>query len=159
MKHPDLFAAPAPARAIIYCDGACSGNPGPGGFGFVLTFADGAVVEGYGYVAHTTNNRMELQAAIEALRRAGSCPVDLHTDSQYLQKGITKWLPGWRRKNWRTTGGQPVKNVDLWQTLDALTRTRDVRYFWVRGHNGDPGNERADALARTAVRTRNTRID
>lgn len=130
-----------------YTDGACRGNPGPGGWGVVL-LADGSVKELSGGELGTTNNRMELTAAIralEALKRP--CRVDIYTDSTYVRSGITEWLPGWRRRGWRTAARKPVKNQDLWQALAALTDKHDVHWHWVRGHSGNAGNERADELA------------
>ncbi|MCW5648436.1 MAG: ribonuclease HI [Ramlibacter sp.] len=137
----------------IYTDGACKGNPGPGGWGVLLT--SGSIVkELFGGELGTTNNRMELTAVIEALAALKRpCAVTLHVDSQYVLKGITEWLPGWKAKGWRTASKQPVKNVDLWQRLDALVAGggHQIDWRWVRGHNGDPGNERADALANRGV--------
>lgn len=137
----------------IYTDGACKGNPGPGGWG-VLLKAAGTEKELFGGELGTTNNRMELLAvirALEALKRP--CAVTLYLDSQYVLKGITEWLPGWKAKGWRTAAKQPVKNVELWKTLDALVGSggHKIDWRWVRGHNGDPGNERADALANLGV--------
>ena len=137
----------------IYTDGACKGNPGPGGWG-VLLRSGGTEKELYGGEPGTTNNRMELLAvirALESLKRP--CQVTLYLDSQYVLKGITEWLPGWKAKGWRTAAKQPVKNVDLWQALDALVSKagHQIDWRWVRGHNGDPGNERADALANLGV--------
>jgi ribonuclease HI len=137
----------------IYTDGACKGNPGPGGWGVLLKSA-GTEKELFGGDPATTNNRMELLAvirALEALKRP--CRVALYLDSQYVLKGITEWLPGWKAKGWRTAAKQPVKNVDLWQALDALVSQggHEIEWRWVRGHNGDPGNERADALANLGV--------
>ena len=137
----------------IYTDGACKGNPGPGGWG-VLLKGGGTEKELYGGELGTTNNRMELLAvirALEALKRP--CEVTLYLDSQYVLKGITEWLPGWKAKGWRTAAKQPVKNVELWQALDALVSQggHKIDWRWVRGHNGDPGNERADALANRGV--------
>jgi ribonuclease HI len=135
----------------IYTDGACSGNPGPGGWGAILKWA-GHEKELKGGEAHTTNNRMELMAAIaalEALKR--DCVVDLHTDSQYLRNGIMTWIHGWKRNGWRTADKKPVKNVDLWQRLDAAITRHDVRWHWVKGHAGHDMNERADELARAAI--------
>ncbi len=134
--------------AEIYTDGACSGNPGPGGWGAVLRYR-GHVRELYGGdPGPTTNNRMELMAAIQALESlTRPVPVRLHTDSTYLRNGISKWLPGWKRNGWLTAEKQPVKNADLWQRLDAVVRRHDVEWRWVRGHAGNEGNERADALA------------
>jgi ribonuclease HI len=132
----------------IYTDGACSGNPGPGGWGAVLSY-NGREKELYGGEAgKTTNNRMELMAAIKALESlTRPVPVRLHTDSTYLRNGISRWLAGWKRNGWKTTDKHPVKNADLWQRLDAAAARHDVEWRWVRGHAGDPGNERADALA------------
>ena len=137
----------------IYTDGACKGNPGPGGWGVLLKGA-GTEKELFGGEMGTTNNRMELLAvirALEALKRP--CQVTLFLDSQYVLKGITEWLPGWKAKGWRTASRQPVKNVELWKTLDALVSQGGhlIDWRWVRGHDGDPGNERADALANLGV--------
>jgi ribonuclease HI len=135
-------------ESVIYTDGACSGNPGPGGWGAVLRYGD-HVKELHGGEASTTNNRMELMAAIsalEALSRPGT--VQLYTDSRYVLDGITKWLPNWERRGWLTAAKQPVKNVDLWQRLVAAKQPHEITWHWVKGHNGDPGNERADELAR-----------
>ncbi|MEY4711619.1 MAG: putative ribonuclease [Pseudomonadota bacterium] len=137
----------------IYTDGACKGNPGPGGWG-VLLKAGGTEKELCGGEPSTTNNRMELMAVIQALSALKRpCEVTLFLDSQYVLKGITEWLPGWKAKGWRTASKQPVKNVELWQQLDALVQQGGHRidWRWVRGHNGDPGNERADALANRGV--------
>jgi ribonuclease HI len=132
----------------IYTDGACSGNPGPGGWGVVLSYGGHRKELRGGEAAPTTNNRMELMAAIQALesltRRSN---VRLHTDSSYLRNGITNWLAGWKRNGWRTASKQPVKNEDLWRRLDSAAARHDVQWLWVKGHAGDPGNERADALA------------
>jgi ribonuclease HI len=135
----------------IYTDGACSGNPGPGGWGALLR-ADGKEKELSGYDPATTNNRMELLAVIEALR-ALKRPVAarVHTDSQYVQKGISEWIHGWKRRGWLTADRKPVKNADLWQALDAATRGHDIEWLWVRGHAGHVENERVDALARRAI--------
>ena len=138
---------------IIYTDGACKGNPGPGGWG-VLLRSEAAVKELYGGAAQTTNNRMELTAVIQALQALKRpCRVTLWLDSEYVRKGITEWLPGWKAKGWKTAARQPVKNVDLWQQLDALVQQggHAIDWRWVRGHAGDPGNERADALANLGV--------
>jgi ribonuclease HI len=138
-------------HVVIHTDGACSGNPGPGGWGAVLAFRD-RVKELKGGEPHTTNNRMELMAAIaafEALKRP--CLVDLHTDSQYLRNGILTWINQWKRNGWRTADKKPVKNVDLWQRLEAAMGKHQVRWHWVRGHAGDPMNERADELARAGI--------
>jgi ribonuclease HI len=132
----------------IYTDGACSGNPGPGGWGAVLIY-DGRERELYGgEAAGTTNNRMELMAAIQALESlTRPSTVRLHTDSSYVRNGITSWLNSWKRNGWRTASKQPVKNEDLWRRLDTAAARHDVHWLWVKGHAGNPGNERADALA------------
>jgi ribonuclease HI len=138
-------------HVTIHTDGACSGNPGPGGWGAILAFGE-REKELKGGEAQTTNNRMELRgaiAALEALTRP--CRVDLYTDSQYLRGGITAWIHGWKRNGWRTADRKPVKNVDLWQRLDAALRRHDVKWHWVRGHSGHDLNERADRLAREAI--------
>jgi len=136
----------------IFTDGACSGNPGPGGWGAVLRFGD-TEKELSGGEAHTTNNRMELMAAIAALEALKKpCAVALTTDSKYVMDGITKWMPGWKKKGWKTADNKPVKNVDLWQRLEAAAAPHKVRWHWVRGHDGHPENERADVLARDAIR-------
>ena len=135
----------------VYADGACRGNPGPGGWG-VLLKAKGVEKELFGGEPHTTNNRMELTAvirAIEALKRP--CTIRVYTDSQYVQKGISEWISAWKRRGWRTADKKPVKNVDLWQRLDALVSTHDIEWHWVRGHAGHDGNERADALANRGI--------
>ncbi|MGG6294482.1 ribonuclease HI [Leptolyngbya sp. AN02str] len=135
----------------IYTDGACSGNPGPGGWGTVIYFADGSVHELGGREAQTTNNRMEMQAAIAALQFVAESgqtqSLTLYTDSEYVKKGITEWIHGWKRKGWKTSTGKPVINQDLWQQIDQLNR-RSVTWQYVRGHAGNVGNERADAIAR-----------
>jgi len=131
----------------IYTDGACSGNPGPGGWGAVLTYR-GREREIFGGESATTNNRMELMAAIQALETlTRPTTVHLYTDSVYVRSGITSWLAGWKRNGWLTSGKQPVKNADLWRRLEAAAAPHQVQWRWVKGHNGDPGNERADALA------------
>ena len=138
-------------HVVIHTDGACSGNPGPGGWGAILTFGD-REKELKGGEADTTNNRMELMAAIsalEALKRP--CRIDLHTDSQYLRNGIMTWIANWKRNGWRTADKKPVKNVDLWQRLDAALGTHQLRWHWVKGHAGHDMNERADVLARQAI--------
>lgn len=138
-------------RVEIFTDGACSGNPGPGGWGAVLR-CDGVEKELSGGEKSTTNNRMEMMAAIqalEALKRPTA--VDLHTDSTYLRDGITKWIHGWKRNGWKTAAKKPVKNVDLWQRLETALERHDVSWHWVKGHAGHPENERADALARAGV--------
>ncbi len=137
-------------KIVIYTDGACKGNPGPGGWGALLRAADGAEKELCGGEPETTNNRMEMMAVIEALSALKRpCHVILFVDSQYVLKGMTEWLHGWKAKGWRTAAKQPVKNVDLWQRLDALVHQSEhrIEWQWVKGHAGDPGNERADALA------------
>jgi ribonuclease HI len=141
-------------EVIIYTDGACSGNPGPGGWGALLQCRDNER-ELSGGEAATTNNRMELMAVIEALN-ALKKPVRavVHTDSQYVQKGISEWIHGWKRKGWKTASGSPVKNVDLWQALDSAARVHQVEWKWVKGHAGHPENERVDRLARDAIPAR-----
>ena len=143
MQTPDV---------VIYSDGACKGNPGPGGWGAFLRFASstGAVHEKelFGGEAHTTNNRMELTAAVralEALKRP--CRVVLNTDSRYVMDGITKWLAGWKKRGWVNSAKEPVKNIDLWKALEAAAAPHEIEWRWVRGHSGDVDNERADALA------------
>jgi ribonuclease HI len=132
----------------VYTDGACSGNPGPGGWGVLLRYR-GHEKELYGGdPGPTTNNRMELMAAIQALEGlTRPAAVRLHTDSVYVRSGITSWLPGWKRNGWQTKERKPVKNADLWQRLDTAAHRHQVEWLWVKGHNGDPGNERADGLA------------
>jgi ribonuclease HI len=135
----------------IYCDGACRGNPGPGGWGALL-ISGSARRELSGYEAHTTNNRMELTAAIEALRALKRpVSVTVYTDSKYVCTGIEEWLPNWKERAWRTADKKPVKNVDLWQALDAARAPHRVRWQWVRGHDGNVGNEHVDALANAAI--------
>ena len=135
----------------IFSDGACSGNPGPGGWGALLRFRD-RERELSGFEAMTTNNRMELMAAIaalEALKRP--CRIRIHTDSRYLKDGITTWIHDWKRRHWRTADKKPVKNVDLWQRLEAALAQHEISWHWIRGHSGHAENERADALARAAI--------
>ena len=135
----------------IFTDGACSGNPGPGGWGAILRYGD-KVKELSGGEAATTNNRMELTAAIEALDALREpCTVDLYTDSNYVRDGIKGWIEGWKRNGWRTADKKPVKNVELWQSLDEARRRHKVTWHWVKGHAGHPENERADELARLAM--------
>jgi ribonuclease HI len=134
-------------QVVAYTDGACRGNPGPGGWGVVLRFG-ARERELWGGERATTNNRMELTAAIEALNALRErCHVSIYTDSKYVQSGITEWLPNWVRRGWRTAGRKPVRNQDLWEKLSALTKMHDVEWHWVRGHAGHPGNEQADLLA------------
>jgi ribonuclease HI len=138
-------------EVTIYTDGACKGNPGPGGWGAWLV-SGGHDKSLCGGEPLTTNNRMELTAVIEALAALKSrSSVDLHLDSEYVRQGITSWIHNWKRRGWRTADGKPVKNEDLWRRLDDLARSHDVRWHWVKGHNGNPGNERADALANRGV--------
>ena len=135
----------------IFTDGACRGNPGPGGWGVLLRY-NGHEKTLYGAEAQTTNNRMELMAAIkglESLKRP--CKVRLTTDSQYVMKGIQEWMHNWKKRGWKTAARKPVKNVDLWQRLDQVTREHDIEWTWVRGHTGHPENEQADALANKAI--------
>ncbi len=135
----------------IYTDGACKGNPGPGGWGALMRSGE-HVKELFGGEAGTTNNRMELKAVIEALNAlTRPCTVVVHTDSQYVQKGISEWIHGWKARGWKTAAKAPVKNVDLWQALDAAQARHTIEWRWVRGHNGHEGNERADALANRGV--------
>ncbi|WP_371437750.1 ribonuclease HI [Polaromonas sp.] len=148
-KTPDA----EPQHIVIYTDGACKGNPGPGGWGALLS-SGGAEKELFGGELGTTNNRMEITAVIEALAALKRpCKVTLYLDSEYVRKGITEWIHGWKARGWRTAAKAPVKNVDLWQRLDALVSTsgHKIDWRWVKGHAGDPGNERADALANKGV--------
>ena len=138
-------------KVIIHTDGACSGNPGPGGWGAILDY-NGTRKEIYGGEKQSTNNRMELKAAIEALnvlKRA--CDVEMHVDSQYVKDGITKWIHGWKRNGWKTADKKPVKNVELWQALDEAIQRHEISWHWVKGHAGHPENERADELARQGI--------
>ena len=138
-------------EVTIYTDGACSGNPGPGGWGALLQFGEHEK-ELKGGERNTTNNRMELTAAIAALETLKrTCKVHLHTDSTYLRDGMTSWIHNWKRNGWRTTAKKPVKNVDLWQRLDEAIQSHDIEWHWIKGHAGDPGNEAADALARQGL--------
>ncbi len=142
MKKPDI---------VIYTDGACSGNPGPGGWGALLEYG-GKKKELYGGEADTTNNRMELIAAIEALAALKKpCNVTLYTDSVYVKDGITIWIHNWRKNNWRTAAKKPVKNADLWQQLEAAHQRHEMNWQWIKGHAGHEGNERADELARMGI--------
>jgi len=141
-------------NVVIYTDGACKGNPGPGGWGVLLRSPDGSERELFGGERETTNNRMEMMAVIQALSALKRpCDVTLHLDSQYVLKGMTEWLAGWKSRGWKTAAKQPVKNVDLWQQLDQLVTTagHQIDWRWVKGHAGDPGNERADGLANRGV--------
>ena len=138
-------------KVIVHTDGACSGNPGPGGWGAILDYS-GTRKEIYGGEKQRTNNRMELKAAIEALnvlKRA--CDVEMHVDSQYVKDGITKWIHGWKRNGWKTADKKPVKNVELWQALDEAIKRHEITWHWVKGHAGHPENERADELARQGI--------
>jgi ribonuclease HI len=138
-------------RVSIWTDGACSGNPGPGGYGAILQF-NGREKEIGGGEPQTTNNRMELMAAIVALETlTRPCAVDLHTDSQYLRNGVTQWMRGWKARGWKTADNKPVKNVELWLRLEEAQARHEVAWHWVRGHAGDEMNERADALARAGM--------
>lgn len=135
----------------LYTDGACKGNPGPGGWGVLLQLGEHERTL-YGGDPETTNNRMELTAAIEGLKALKRpCRVDLYTDSSYVKDGITQWMVNWKRNGWKTAAKKPVANQDLWQALDALVNTHEVHWHWVKGHAGNPGNERADQLANQGV--------
>lgn len=139
------------SKVIIHTDGACSGNPGPGGWGAILDY-NGTRRELNGGAADTTNNRMEMLAAIEglnALKRA--CVVEMHVDSQYVKDGITKWIHGWKKNGWKTADKKPVKNLELWQALDTAIQRHTISWHWVKGHDGHPDNERADELARLGM--------
>ena len=143
--------SPAASHVIIHTDGACKGNPGPGGWGAILE-AGGKVKEMSGGEALTTNNRMELMGAIMALEAlTRPCKVDLHTDSKYVMDGITRWIHGWKARDWKTADRKPVKNEDLWKQLDAARARHDVRWHWVKGHAGHALNERADQLANRGI--------
>lgn len=138
-------------KVTLYTDGACSGNPGPGGWGAILLY-NGHERELSGGERETTNNRMEMMAVIEGLQALkGACEVAIYTDSTYVMKGMTEWLPGWKAKGWKNAAKKPVKNQDLWQMLDKEVQRHRVKWNWVKGHNGDPLNERADALAVGAI--------
>ena len=145
-------------KVTIYTDGACKGNPGPGGWGAILFYGD-KKKEISGGEAGTTNNRMELMAAIQALELLNRpCKVELHTNSQYVMKGIQEWIRGWKARGWKTADKSPVKNDDLWKRLDAARERHDVDWRWVKGHAGHPLNERADALANEGLRKANPRF-
>jgi ribonuclease HI len=138
-------------HVVVYTDGACSGNPGPGGWGAILIYGEKEKTLS-GFEANTTNNRMEMMAAIaalEALRQP--CQVELYTDSTYVMKGMSEWLPGWKARGWKTADKKPVKNAELWQRLEAAAEMHKVHWKWVKGHNGHVMNERADELARRAI--------
>ena len=153
ITHRDRQKPPSNGNSMleIYTDGACSGNPGPGGWG-VLILENGDERELSGGEAETTNNRMELKAAIEALKATSNAKaVSIYTDSQYVKNGITTWMAGWKRNGWKTSAKKPVKNKDLWEALDEATRAREIEWRWVKGHDGDAGNERADELARQGM--------
>ncbi len=138
-------------EVTIYTDGACSGNPGPGGWGVWLVSGKHSK-ELMGGMAETTNNQMELMAAIEGLKSLkSSCHVTLYTDSVYVKDGITKWIHNWKKNGWRTANRKPVKNAELWQALDVEVESHNITWHWVKGHNGDPGNEKADELARQGM--------
>jgi ribonuclease HI len=138
-------------QVTIYTDGACRGNPGPGGWGAVLQYGEHQR-ELYGGERDTTNNRMELTAALQALEALREpCEIDLTTDSEYVRKGITEWLPAWKKRNWKTADRKPVKNADLWQALEQAASRHRVRWHWVKGHSGHNGNEQADMLANRGI--------
>jgi len=140
---------------IIYTDGACRGNPGPGGWGVILNYK-GKIKELYGAEMHTTNNRMELMAAIQALESlTRPCLVQLNSDSSYVLKGITEWMPNWKKRGWKTAAKTPVKNEDLWRRLEAALSKHKIEWKWVKGHSGDTGNDRADALANLGIESLN----
>lgn len=139
------------SKVLMHTDGACRGNPGPGGWGVVLGFGDSEKTL-KGYEPQTTNNRMELTAVIEGLRALKRpCDIELYTDSKYVMQGINDWLPGWKRNGWKTAARKPVKNIDLWQQLDSEVQRHDIAWRWVKGHSGNVGNEHADRLANAAI--------
>ena len=141
----------SPKRVTLFTDGACSGNPGPGGWGVLMIYGEARKTLNGGE-AQTTNNRMELTAAIQALESlTRPCAVDLYTDSQYVRQGITQWMHGWKRNGWKTSDKKPVKNADLWQRLDDVVKRHDVEFHWVKGHAGHPENEEVDQLARDGM--------
>jgi ribonuclease HI len=138
-------------HVVIYTDGACRGNPGPGGWGALLRYGHHEK-KIWGGETDTTNNRMELMAAIQALAfLREACKIEVHTDSQYVQKGITEWMPGWKKRHWKKADNKPVKNADLWQELDKQASRHQVQWFWVKGHSDHPENDIADALANQAI--------
>jgi ribonuclease HI len=146
------MSAPPPESVEIFTDGACSGNPGPGGWGAILRFR-GVERELKGGEAQTTNNRMEMTAVLEALNALRRpCAIDLYTDSEYVKKGMTEWLRGWKARGWKTADRKPVKNDDLWKALDEAAARHRISWHWVKGHAGHPENERADALARQGIK-------
>lgn len=139
------------SKVVIYTDGACRGNPGPGGWGALLNY-NGSEKELKGFDPETTNNRMELMAVIEALKSLNrDCSIELNTDSKYVLQGINDWIVNWKKNGWKTAAKKPVKNVDLWQQLDEQTSRHDIKWHWVKGHSGVPGNEAADQLANDAI--------
>ena len=141
------------SNVVIYTDGACRGNPGPGGWGLILNFK-GIEKELFGAEKHTTNNRMELMAVIKALEALKKpCDIKLFSDSSYVLKGITDWMPNWKQRGWKTAAKAPVKNEDLWRRLDALIYHHKIEWCWVKGHSGNAGNERADQLANKGIDT------
>lgn len=145
------MTTPSPKTVIIHTDGACKGNPGPGGWGAILEYGEHKK-ELFGGEPETTNNRMELTAAIKALQALKRpCNVALYTDSSYVKDGITKWIHDWKKRNWKTASKKPVKNADLWQELETALEFHHVSWHWVKGHDGHPGNERADTLAQMGV--------
>lgn len=138
-------------NVVLYTDGACRGNPGPGGWGAYLKYGD-VEKKLKGYDQQTTNNRMELSAVIYGLKQLSrSCQIELKTDSKYVLQGVTEWMPGWKKNGWKTAAKKPVKNVDLWQVLDKEVSRHTINWQWVKGHSGDPGNEMADLLANQAI--------
>ncbi len=142
----------AKKHILIYTDGACQGNPGPGGWAALLKWKDHEK-EIFGGETETTNNRMELKAAIEALKSLKeSCSVDLYTDSQYVKKGITEWIEGWQERGWKNAAKKAVKNQDLWEELSLVVKTHTIQWHWIKGHAGQPENERVDALAREEIK-------
>ncbi len=141
----------SPSTIVIHTDGACSGNPGPGGWGAILDY-NGTRKEIHGGEINTTNNRMELKAAIEALNALKRpCKIEMHVDSNYVKDGISKWIHGWKRNGWKTADKKPVKNEELWRALDEAIQRHEISWHWVKGHAGHPENERADELARLGI--------